>query len=362
MFERLEKTAKEHRKLEELLANPEALRDRNLYAKYAKEFAQLSLIVNKHKQYKSLLQEIAKVEALSENKEHRGDQEFLELAREELKDLKQRKEQLAQELEELLLEEESDSHKNIILEIRAGTGGEEAGLFTADLFRMYTKYAAREGWKKELLSSRPTAIGGFKEIVFSLQGEGVFKKLQYESGVHRVQRVPATEASGRIHTSAVSVAVLPEPEEVELKLDPKDIRVDVFRSSGHGGQSVNTTDSAVRITHLASGIVVSCQDERSQIKNRAKAMRVLRARLLDKMQAEQKSQIRQARKSQIGSGDRSEKIRTYNFPDRRVTDHRIGFTLHKLEAVLAGELDAIIAALIEEDRKRKLTQWKKEQI
>jgi len=224
---------------------------------------------------------------------------------------------------------------------------------------MYSKYAAKSGWKMELMSSRPTAIGGFKEIIFSLQNKDVFKKLKYESGVHRVQRVPVTETSGRIHTSAVSVAVLPEPEDLELNLDPKDIKIDVYRSTGPGGQGVNTTDSAVRLTHLPTGIVISCQDERSQIKNRAKAMRVLRARLLDKMQADQKKQMSQTRKSQVGTGDRSEKIRTYNFPGRRVTDHRIGFTLHKLEATLDGNLDEIIEALIREDKKRKLAQWKK---
>ena len=335
------------------------LQDKSLYPKYAKELANLSAIVSRHKEYKSALQEIAKVQVMLEDEEHRDDLELLELARQELSELNKKKGKLQSQLEEMLVEEESAAHKNIIVEIRAGTGGEEAALFAADLYRMYSKYAAKSGWKMELMSSRPTAIGGFKEIIFSLQNKDVFKKLKYESGVHRVQRVPVTETSGRIHTSAVSVAVLPEPEDIELNLDPKDIRVDAYRSTGPGGQGVNTTDSAVRLTHLPTGIVISCQDERSQMKNRAKAMRVLRARLLDKMQADQKKQISQERKLQVGTGDRSEKIRTYNFPGRRVTDHRIGFTLHKLEATLGGNLDEIIEALIREDKKRKLAQWKK---
>ena len=360
MFERLEQIEKRYNELQELLARPESLGNKNLYSEYAKEFSGLSGIVNKYKEYKFVVQEIDKVQEILEAKEHQQEKEFLDLARQELTELGQRKQRLCSELEEIFLEEEGGGHRNIIMEIRAGTGGEEAALFVTDLYRMYSKYALKVGWKMELMSSRPTAIGGFKEIIFSVQGKDVFKRLQYESGVHRVQRVPVTEASGRIHTSAVSVAVLPEPEEVELNLDAKDIRVDVYRSAGHGGQSVNTTDSAVRLTHLPTGIVVSCQDERSQMKNKVKAMRVLRARLLDKMQSEQLNKISQARKSQIGAGDRSEKIRTYNFPDRRVSDHRIKLTLHKLEAVLNGGLEEIINALIEEDKKRKLKQWKKE--
>jgi peptide chain release factor 1 len=360
MFERLKNLEQRYKQLEELLAKPEVLQDRNLYAKSAKELADLAQIVNRHREYKSILQEIAKVEAILQGKQHQGEAEFLELAKQELSELNKKKCKMESQLEEMLLEgEDAGGHRNIIVEIRAGTGGEEAALFCADLYRMYTKYAAKVGWKMELLGSRPTAIGGFKEIDFSLQGKDVFKKLRYESGVHRVQRVPATEASGRIHTSAVSVAVLPEPEEVEIKIEPRDLRIDVFRSTGPGGQGVNTTDSAVRITHLPTGLAVSCQDERSQLKNKAKAMRILRARLLDKIQSEQKSQISQARKLQVGTGDRSEKIRTYNFPDRRVTDHRIGLTLYKLEAILGGEMDEIIGALVQEDKKCRLAQWKK---
>ncbi len=285
----------------------------------------------------------------------------MQMAEHELQELDGKIDILKLELEELLLEEDTAiKSKNVIIEVRAGTGGEEAALFCAVLYRMYTKYAARMGWKIEVLGSRPTAIGGFKEIDFSVEGRDAFKNLRYESGVHRVQRVPTTEACGRIHTSAVSVAILPEPEEIELKLDPKDLRIDVFRSGGHGGQSVNTTDSAVRITHLATNLVVSCQDERSQLKNKLKAMRVLRARLLDKMQLEQQSKISQDRRTQVGTGDRSEKIRTYNFPDRRVTDHRINLTLYKLEAVLDGDLDEVVSALLQEDRKKRLTRWKKQ--
>lgn len=360
MFERLESIEKRYKELEQLLASSETLKDKNLYSKYAKEFAALGEIANRHKEYKSVLQEISKVEAILKGRAHQQEQEFLELAQQELIELDKKRENLQSELEEMLLEEEGTAYKNIIVEIRAGTGGKEAALFVGDLYRMYARYAAGAGWKIELMLSRPTAIGGFKELIFSLQGKDVFKKLEYESGVHRVQRVPATETSGRIHTSAVSVAVLPEPEEVEITLDPKDVKVDVYRSTGAGGQGVNTTDSAVRLTHLPTAIVVSCQDERSQIKNKAKAMRVLRARILDKKKMEQQDRISRQRKSQVGSGDRSEKIRTYNFPDRRVTDHRIGLTLHKLEAILDGNLDELVNALIQEEKKRKLKQWRQE--
>lgn len=358
---RLDGIAKRHQKLQELMSNPETLSNKKLYAQYVKEFSSISRLVNKYTAYKTLLKDLEKVQEMLNSQEHKNESEFLELADEERKELSEKIKEQKHELEELLLEEDvGEHHKNIIMEIRAGTGGEEAALFVADLYRMYTRYGARLGWKIELMSSRTTAIGGFKEICFSVAGEDAFKKLQYESGVHRVQRVPATETSGRIHTSAVSVAVLAEPEEVELNLDAGDLKVDVYRASGHGGQSVNTTDSAVRITHLPTGTVVCCQDERSQIKNKVKAMRVLRARILDKLQTEEKDKIRQQRKSQVGSGDRSEKIRTYNFPDGRVTDHRIKLTLHKIEAILEGNLDELIEGLLAEDKKRRLAQWKKE--
>ncbi|MFC1631993.1 peptide chain release factor 1 [Candidatus Omnitrophota bacterium] len=354
MFERLEKIKQRHKTLQDLLAAPETLKDKSQYAKCAKEFADLSEIVKKHQRYQAIGRELEQTKVLLEDPQHQQDQEFIDLAKAEAAELKQQQQKLKQELEDSLIAEESGANKNIIVEIRAGTGGDEAALFAADLYRMYSKYAANSGWKMELLSSRPTAIGGVKEIVFSLQGKDAYFKLRHESGVHRVQRVPATETQGRIHTSAVSVAVLAEPEEVEVKIEPKDIRVDLYRATGPGGQGVNTTDSAVRLTHLPSGLVVSCQDERSQLKNKVKAMRVLRARLLDKIQTDQKDQISQTRKSQVGSGDRSEKIRTYNFPDRRVTDHRIGLTVHKLESVLNGGLEEITAALVLEDKKRRL--------
>ncbi|MFH1245031.1 MAG: peptide chain release factor 1 [Candidatus Omnitrophota bacterium] len=359
MFARLDKIETRYKELRELLARQETVQDRALYAKSAKEFAVLGELVQKYNEFKFIAGEIQKVETLLEHKDQPQDQEFLDLAVQELAELKEKKETLQRILEDILLDEgDVQRNKSIVIEIRAGTGGEEAALFAADLYRMYTKYAQRTGWKQELISSHPTELGGVKEIIFSLAGQDIFKKLKYESGVHRVQRVPLTEASGRIHTSAVSVVVLPEPEEVDIQVDPKDLRIDVFRSTGPGGQGVNTTDSAVRITHLPTKIVVSCQDERSQLKNKAKAMRILRVRLLDRMQLEQQNKISQERKAQIGTGDRSEKIRTYNFPDRRVTDHRINLTLHKLELILDGELDEITGALLQEERKKRLMLWK----
>jgi len=268
------------------------------------------------------------------------------LAKEDVQDLQERSEKLEQDLKYLLVPKDPNDEKNIVLEIRAGTGGEEAGLFAADLFQMYSRYADSLGWKMEIMNKHVTGVGGLKEIIAMVHGKGAYSRLKYESGTHRVQRVPVTESQGRIHTSAVTVAVLPEAEEVDVKIDPEDIRVDVFRSTGPGGQSVNTTDSAIRITHLPTGIVVSCQDEKSQHKNRAKAMKVLRARLYDKMVSEQNEKISADRKSQVGSGDRSQRIRTYNFPQSRVTDHRIGLTLHKLEDILQGDIGDVIDALI----------------
>ena len=280
------------------------------------------------------------------------------MAKEELLGLKKKRPGLEKGIEELLLEDDPDADKNIIVEIRAGTGGQEASLFAADLFRMYSKYAAAQGWKAEMLSSSLSEAGGFKEVVFGVDGNGVYRKMKFESGVHRVQRVPVTEASGRIHTSTVSVAVLPEAEEVDIKIDSKDLKVDVFRSSGAGGQSVNTADSAVRITHIPTGIVVQCQDERSQLKNKNKAMKVLRARIMDKAVTEQQQKIAKERKTQIGTGERSEKIRTYNYPDRRITDHRIGFTVHNLENVLEGDLEEVIMALLKQEKDLRLKEAK----
>ncbi|NQT95418.1 MAG: peptide chain release factor 1 [Candidatus Omnitrophica bacterium] len=351
MIESLENKKKRAEELEKFLSDHEVLKNRALCQKYAKELASLSPILKKYKEYSSAESEIKNLEVLLKEKH---DREFIDLARSEIDELKAKQKSLKHEMEEMLVEEDPDSRRNIIMEIRAGTGGLEASLFAAELFRMYSKYAQRNNWKVDLMNTSGSEAGGIKEVIFSVEGNAVYKRLKFESGVHRVQRVPTTEASGRIHTSAVTVAVLPEAEEVDLQIDQKDLRVDVYRSSGHGGQSVNTTDSAVRITHIPTDIVVTCQDERSQLKNKTKAMKVLRSRLFDKRRQEQMQKISQDRKIQVGSGDRSEKIRTYNFPDRRVTDHRINLSLHKLEGILEGELDEIISELILAEKKAKL--------
>lgn len=352
MYEALEVKLKRYNELERLISEPKIISDTLAYQRYTRELASLKEIVGKYKEYKKADEDIRELEELLKKKAHEAD--FAELAKEELSDLKNKKAASERSIEELLLEDDPDADKNIIIEIRAGTGGLEASLFAADLYRMYSRYAVGQGWKVEMLSSSPSEAGGFKEVVFAIEGTGVYKRLKYESGVHRVQRVPATEASGRIHTSTVSVAVLPEAEEVDIKIDPKDLRIDVFRSSGAGGQSVNTADSAVRITHIPTGLVVQCQDERSQLKNKNKGMKVLRARLLDKAISEQHEKIAKERKTQIGTGERSEKIRTYNYPDRRVTDHRIGLTIHNLENVLEGDLDEIIMGLLKVERDLRL--------
>lgn len=352
MYEALESKLKRYEELERLIADPKVILSTATYQRYTKELSSLKYLVEKYKEYKKLNTEIIQLDELLEKKAE--EQDFVELAKQELAELKNKKAALEEALEELLLEEEADANKNIIVEIRAATGGLEASLFAADLFRMYTKYAAKQGWVVEALGSSPSEAGGFKEVIFGIEGSGVYRKMKYESGVHRVQRVPVTEASGRIHTSTVSVAVLPEAEEVDVKIDPKDLRIDVFRSSGPGGQSVNTADSAVRVTHVPTGIVVSCQDERSQLKNKMKALKVLRARLLDKAKTEQHEKIAKERKTQIGTGERSEKIRTYNYPDKRVTDHRVGLTLHKLEDILEGELEDIISQLLRTEKDLRL--------
>jgi len=344
MLERFEELEKRIQELEKAIADPEVIADTAQYRKVAKEMGRILPTVSLYREFKKNEAQISDLEQILKEKHHES--EFLELAKSEIADLKERQEGLKISLEKSLLKEDKTADADIIFEIRAGVGGLESSIFAADLYRMYTKYALRMGWKVDPLSSHPTEAGGFKEIVFSIEGKDALRRMKFESGVHRVQRVPDTEASGRIHTSTVTVAVLIEPEEVELKIDPKDLKIDIYRSSGPGGQSVNTADSAVRITHLPTGIVVTCQDERSQLKNKNKAMRVLKARILDKMQQEKTSKVSQERKSQVGSGDRSEKIRTYNFPGRRITDHRIGFTIHRLEAVMDGDLDEIIDALL----------------
>lgn len=342
MFDRLESVEEKFRKLEADLTNPELLANQKEYQRVVREHAEVASIVESYRNYKRIKEQIRENQDLLEAE---SDSEMKELIRQEVADLKQQLESLADELKLMLAPKDPNDDKSVILEIRAGTGGDEAALFVADLFRMYTRYAELRRWKVEIMDSHPTGIGGFKEIIASVIGKGAYSRLKFERGVHRVQRVPVTESQGRIHTSAVTVAVLPEAEEVDVYIDPNDLRVDVFRSSGPGGQSVNTTDSAVRITHIPSGLVVICQDEKSQHKNKAKALKVLRARLLDQMQTEQEAKIAQDRKSQVGTGDRSERIRTYNFPQNRVSDHRINLTLYKLDVVLGGSLDELIDPL-----------------
>lgn len=336
--------------VERLMADESVASDQNQYGKLAKEFAVLSLLIQEYRSYQKLDQQYQELTDILKGK---GDADLKELAEMELPEVETKLRDLTQYLTDYFDPTKNEPDKDIIIEIRAGTGGLEASLFAGDLYRMYTKYADKKGWTLEVMSYSDTEAGGVKEVVFSLSGKECSKRLKWESGAHRVQRVPTTEASGRIHTSAVTVAVMMEPEEIELEIQQKDLKIDVYRSSGPGGQSVNTTDSAVRITHLPTNVVVVCQDERSQLKNRAKAMRILRARLLDKMQQESIQKEAALRKAQVGSGDRSEKIRTYNFPDRRVTDHRIGFTSHQLEAILDGDMDDLTNALMVAERELK---------
>jgi peptide chain release factor 1 len=327
--------------LDRMLGDPEIIRDQRRFHKVAKEHADLGKIVDRYRKLKRLQAEIEENRNLLSEK----DEEIKSLAKEEINYLTLEKEKIERELKNSLVPRDPNDEKNILLEIRGGTGGDEAGLFAADIFRMYGKFAEMNGWKVDILSRNFTGVGGLKEIIALIEGEKVYSKLKFESGVHRVQRIPETESQGRIHTSAVTVAILPEAEEIEVEIDPEDLRTDVFRSSGPGGQSVNTTDSAVRITHIPTGLVVTCQDEKSQHKNKAKAMKVLRAKLLDKLEREQQKEISQKRRSLVGSGDRSERIRTYNFPQGRVTDHRIGLTLYKLDEVMEGHIQELIDSL-----------------
>jgi peptide chain release factor 1 len=351
MWEAIKKARERYDELASLLADEKVLKDRNLLLRYSRERKELDPLVAKAAEMERVEQALADAEEIRRTSE---DKEMTEMARQEAESLRAARQRTEQELKELLVPRDPDDVKNTIVEIRAGTGGEEAALFAADLHRMYSRFAEGQGWKVDVLSSSPTGVGGFKEVIFAVEGRGAYGKLKYESGVHRVQRIPVTEASGRIHTSAVTVAILPEADEIDIAVKPEDIRVDVFRSSGPGGQSVNTTDSAVRVTHIPSGLVVTCQDEKSQHKNKAKALKVLRSRLLDKAKAEQDQERSRSRKQQVGKGDRSEKIRTYNFPQSRVTDHRIGLSLHNLEQVLDGDMEDLIDALSANDSEARL--------
>lgn len=351
MLDKLNALEERYDQLSGLLSDPEIIADQSQWQQHAKAQAMLTDIVNASREYKQVLK------GIQEGKDMLADTQepdFREMVEAELEELKEKKSDLETQLKILLLPKDPKDDKNVIMEIRGGAGGDEAALFAGDLFRMYTRYAERQGWRTEILSSNETDIKGFKEVTFSIEGQGAYSKLKFESGVHRVQRIPSTESGGRIHTSTATVAVLPEAEEVEVDIDPNDLRIDVFCSSGPGGQSVNTTQSAVRVTHIPSGLVVSCQDEKSQIKNKDKALKVLRARLLELAEAEQHAQMAGDRKSQVGTGDRSERIRTFNFPQGRVTDHRIGLTLHRLETIMDGDLDEIISALITTDQAEKL--------
>ncbi len=351
MLEKLESVKDNFRELTDKLTNPDVIANQAEFQRLCKKRAEMEPIIVAYDNYSIMLKKLEDAKAMVETE---TDSELKELAEQEVEELQPQIAKAEGELKYLLIPKDEDDQKNTIFEIRAGTGGEEAALFAADLYRMYTRYAERQGWKCELMSMNDTGLGGIKEVVFSIQGTGVFGKLKFESGVHRVQRVPETEAGGRIHTSAATVAVLPEAEEIDVNIDDKDIRIDVYRASGAGGQYVNKVETAIRVTHLPTGLVVTCQDEKSQHKNKEKALRILRARLFDRVKEEKDSARAENRRNQVGSGDRSERIRTYNFPQQRLTDHRINLTLYKLDEVIEGNLDEIINALIEADNLRKL--------
>jgi len=353
MFDKLEALEDRFETLAEQISDPDIIADIERWKKLCKDHADLSPIIDKYREYKTAKQTIADDKEMLEAGQ---DKDFEEMIKLELAETEETLEKCSAELKILLLPKDPNDEKNVIVEIRGGTGGDEAALFAADLMRMYSMYAESRNWKIDILSSNATDIGGYKEVCFSIEGQGAYSRLKFESGVHRVQRVPSTESSGRIHTSAVTVAVLPEAQEVEVEINPNDLRIDVFRAGGPGGQCVNTTDSAVRITHIPTGLVVSCQDEKSQHKNKDKGMKILRSRLYELMEAQRHKEIADERKSQVGSGDRSERIRTYNFPQGRVTDHRINLTLYKLEQVLDGAVDELIDALITADQSEKLAR------
>jgi len=352
MFDKLQSAENRYEELNLKLSDPVVISNQDEYRKLMKEHSSLEEIVNKYREYKKVNQDIADAKELLKEK---LDDDFREMVEAELEEAREKIEIIKKELQILLLPKDQNDEKNVIMEIRSGAGGDEAALFAGVLFRMYSMYAESKGWKLEVLDSNANEIGGFKEIIFSIQGAGAYSRLKYESGVHRVQRVPATESSGRIHTSTVTVAVLPEVEEVDVEINPNDLVIDTFRASGAGGQHVNKTESAIRITHVPTGIVVTCQDERSQHKNREKAMRILRSKLYEIAQEQQNSELAQERKSQVGTGDRSEKIRTYNYPQSRVTDHRIGLNLYRIDEILDGDLDEIIDALITDEQTKKLS-------
>ena len=353
MFSKLDFILEKYEELSMKVSDPDVINNQPLWQKSMKEMGEMEPIVQKYKEYKKIKEEIEGAKEMLDA----GDEELKELAKMELAELEDKIPEMEKELKILLIPKDPNDDKNVILEVRAGTGGEEAALFGMDLLRMYLRFAERQGWKAEVIDSNETELGGIKECEVLIKGKGAYSKMKYESGTHRVQRVPDTESSGRIHTSAATVAVLPEVDDVEVQIDPNDVRVDVYRSSGHGGQCVNTTDSAVRLTHIPTGLVVTCQDEKSQIKNKDKAMRVLKSRLYDMMQQEQNDAVSAERKSQVGSGDRSERIRTYNFPQGRVTDHRIGMTIYKLDSFLDGEIDEILDGLITSDQAEKIKNF-----
>lgn len=354
MFDKLDFILEKYEELSKKVSDPDIIARQSEWQKLMKEMSDLEPIVKEYKEYKKAKEALEEAKEILELEE---DDELREMAREELKENEANIEEFTENLKILLLPKDPNDDKNVILEVRAGTGGDEAALFGSDLLRMYLRYAERRRWKTELIESNETEIGGVKEAVLLIKGKGAYSRLKYESGVHRVQRVPETESGGRVHTSAASIAVMPEVDDVEVNLDPNDVRVDVYRASGNGGQCVNTTDSAVRLTHIPTGLVVTCQDEKSQIKNKDKAFKVLKSRLYDLMQQEQNDKIAAERKSQIGSGDRSERIRTYNFPQSRITDHRINLTLYKLDAFLDGDLDEVIDSLITQDQAEKMKDF-----